>query len=412
MRCRSRGRLTAALVVAAFVWGTTHLEAQQTRADEVNAARDRKAAESRKQGRSLIERWLFRIEDDLLLERWLAAPRGVYLRLGGVGESSGFGAGPAYRYNTAAFDFKTSAAMLYKRYTVAEASLRFPGTIGHDAYSRASGPYVEIHGRRRDLPQEDFFGLGPGSAEGARSNYALADTLAAITGGLARRNLEAGVTAGHLHTDVGRGTDSRMPSAGDVFSPLDVPGLAGAPRFVVFGPFVELQTRDRSIGDVDGGEYRASWNRHHDRTLGRYSFDRWDVDLRQYVSFVKRTRTIALRAWAASTSAADGHETPFYLQPSLGGPQTLRGYRTYRFRDRSALLLQAEYRWRINDLVSGALFCDSGAVAPALAELGRLERNYGFGLRAGGRMGSMFRMDVAFGGREGTRFLIRFDDAF
>jgi outer membrane protein assembly factor BamA len=139
---------------------------------------------------------------------------------------------------------------------------------------------------------------------------------------------------------------------------------------------------------------------------------RWEADLRHYFSFVRDTRTIALRAWASAAEPDSGHDVPFYLQPTLGGARTLRGYRTFRFRDRSALLLQAEYRWRINELVTGALFYDTGTVAPTLGDLGRFERNYGVGLRVGGALGSAFRMDLAFGGREGTRFLIRFDDAF
>ncbi len=100
------------------------------------------------------------------------------------------------------------------------------------------------------------------------------------------------------------------------------------------------------------------------------------------------------------------------MQPTLGGARSLRGYRTFRYRDRTAVLLQAEYRWRINEFVTGALFYDTGAVGASPDALGRFERNYGIGLRAGHRMGSAFRIDFAFGGREGNRLLIRFDDAF
>ncbi len=49
---------------------------------------------------------------------------------------------------------------------------------------------------------------------------------------------------------------------------------------------------------------------------------------------------------------------------------------------------------------------------PELEDIGRLERDYGFGLRAGSRSAVAVRVDVAFGGREGTRFLVRFDDVF
>ena len=92
--------------------------------------------------------------------------------------------------------------------------------------------------------------------------------------------------------------------------------------------------------------------------------------------------------------------------------RSLRGYRTFRFRDRSALLFQGEYRWRINEFVTGAFFYDTGAVAPALGDIGRLERDYGFGLRAGSRSAVAVRAVVAFGGREGTGFLVWFEDVF
>jgi hypothetical protein len=396
MTVRCSRLATAALVILAGLSGAAVAAAQTTRAEAIDAEREQRAAAAEPQRRPLVERVLFRIEDDLLIERFLNAPRGIFLRLGGIGEGSGFGAGPAFRYNTSWIDVKTSFAASVKKYTIAEATVRFPGTIGHDVYIRASGPFVELHARHRDAPQEDFFGLGPGSAEADRSDYALRDTFGSITGGLARRNLKTGVMAGYLATDVGPGSDPSMPSSTVVFRPSEVPGLAGEPRFIVAGPFVLWQTRDRSINVLDGGEYRASWMRYRDQTDWNYSFDRWDVDLRQYFTFVKQTRTIALRAWAAAANSPDGHQPPFYMQPWLGGGYTLRGYRTFRFRDRSALLLQAEYRWRVNEFVQGAFFYDTGAVAAALDQLGRLERNWGFGLRAGSRMGSAFRMDSAF----------------
>ena len=401
--------VASTVLVTALVSAGAHVQAQSP--DRHEAAEQESKAETAHQ-RSLVERFLFKLEDDLLLDRWLNAPRGIYLRLGGIGEGAGFGAGPAFRFNTDRFDFKTSAAGSLKKYFVGEASLRFPGTIGEDAYFTPVGPFVELYGRRRDFPQEDFFGLGPNSNVDARSNYALRDTTATLTGGYRFRQLNAGVTAGHLDVDIGRGEDTRMPSATDRFSPAELIGSLDQPEFFTVAPFVELSTRDRSTNEVGGGDYRISWTHYDDRKLGRYSFNRIDADLRQYIAFVKSSRSIALRAWVSSSDAAVGQEVPFYLQPTLGGARTLRGYRSFRFRDRSALLLQAEYRWRINQLVSGAVFFDTGAVARELSELGRFERDYGFGLRAGGRMGSAFRLDFAFGGREGHRILLRFDDAF
>jgi outer membrane protein assembly factor BamA len=347
-----------------------------------------------------------------MLERMLDAPRGIYARLGGIGEGAGFGVGPAFRYNTTRFDFKTSAAASMKTYFIGEASLRFPGTIGHNEYMRPRGLYLELYGRRRDFPQEDFFGLGPDSQASQRSNYAQRDNFGAITAGFERGLLQTGVGVGYLEASIGAGTDTRMPSSTEIFGPEEIPGAADRLTFLVIQPFLEFATVDRAVHDRSGGIYRVSAAQYRDQKGDRYSFVRWEADVRHYFSFGKDTRTIALRASAASARPDAGQEVPFYLQPTLGGARSLRGYRTFRYRDRAAVLLQAEYRWRINEFVTGALFYDTGAVGASPDELGRFERNYGIGLRAGNRMGSAFRIDFAFGGREGNRLLVRFDDVF
>lgn len=314
--------------------------------DEAEQARLDKARVAAPEKRSIVERAIYKLDDDLLLDRWLDPPRGIYVRLGGIGEGAGFGAGPALRYNATKFDFKTSAAVSPKTYFIGEASLRFPGTIGHNEYVRARGPYVELYGRRRDFPQEDFFGLGPDSQASQRSNYAQRDSFGEMAAGFETRRLKAGVGVGYLEVAIGAGTDTRMPSSTDVFSPEEMPGVADRPAFVVVQPFVEFATVDRSVNDRSGGTYRLSVAQYRDQDLDRYSFVRWEADLRHYFSFVKDTRTIALRAWSAATGPDAGQDVPFYMQPTLGGARSLRGYRTFRYRDRAAALLQAEYRAR------------------------------------------------------------------
>ena len=385
---------------------------QKTRAEEDRAKREAKAIRLVPERRTRVEAVLYKIDEDLLLQRILNPPRGIHARVGGIGEGAGFGGGPGYQFLGVPFDLRTSAAASLKGYFIAEGSLRFPGTQSEDLYTWANGPYVEVYARRRDSPQEDFYGLGPGSVEDNQSNFAQRETFARVTPAVRRGYLTAGVNLGYLDPSIGSGTDTSMPSTDEIFLPAEVPGLDVQPAFGVIEPFVEFATFDRAIDDRAGGRYRFTFTRYADRDLDQFSFNRWDVDLRQFIPFVHDTHTLALRAWASSSDPSDGNTVPFYLQPTLGGARSLRGYRTFRFRDRSALLLQAEYRWRINEFVTGALFYDTGAVAPRLGDIGRLERDYGFGLRAGSRAIVMMRVDVAFGGREGTRFLVRFDDVF
>ena len=67
--------------------------------------------------------------------------------------------------------------------------------------------------------------------------------------------------------------------------------------------------------------------------------------------------------------------------PTLGGNDSLRGYRDYRFRGPHALLLQAEYRFEIWSGLDAALFYDAGKVAMRRAnlDLDDLESDYGVG---------------------------------
>ena len=362
--------------------------------------------------RTKIEAFLYKVDEDLILQRIFNPPRGFHARAGGIGEGGGFGGGAGYQFTSVPFDFRTSAAASLKGYFIAEGSLRFPGTQSESVYTWANGPYVEVYGRRRESPQEDFFGLGPASLEDDRSNFALRDTFVRVSPAVRRGYLTAGVNLGYLDPSIGSGTDDSLPSTDEIFEPAEVPGLEVQPAFGVIEPFVEFATLDRAIEDRAGGRYRVTFTRYNDRDLDQFSFNQWNVDLRQFIPFVHDTHTLALRAWASSSDPLDGDSVPFYLQPTLGGSRSLRGYRTFRFRDRSALLFQGEYRWRINEFVTGALFYDTGAVAPKLGDIGRLERDYGFGLRAGSRSAVAVRVDVAFGGREGTRFLVRFDDVF
>jgi hypothetical protein len=393
------------LILTILASGVADAAAQTTRAGELHARRESKARELQRIKRNRIEGALHKIENDLVFERLLNPPRGVHLRLGGIGEGAGFGAGPGFRYQTGAFDFRASAAASMKRYVIAESSLLVPGVV-------RDGAFAELYARRRDFPQEDFFGLGADSRVQDRSDFALRDTFVRATGGVRAGGFSAGIGGGYLAPAVGSGTDRRMPSVETIFSRSDLPGFDERPSFAVIEPFVEFSSADPPLNPTSGGRYRFTYRRFHDRDLARFSFDRWDLDARQYVPLLHGTRTVALRALISSSDADSRNVVPFYLLPTLGGSYSLRGFRSFRFRDRSLLLLQSEYRWRVNDFVHGAVFYETGAVGPELSDLGAFRRDYGVGLRAGSRNGVAFRADVALGSGEGTRILIRFDNAF
>ena len=92
---------------------------------------------------------------------------------------------------------------------------------------------------------------------------------------------------------------------------------------------------------------------------------------------------------------------PFYLQPTLGGSEDLRGFRPFRFYDNNAVILNGEYRWEVFSGLDMALFVDAGQVFPDWHQINyrHLKSDAGFGFRFNVRNDVFLRIDTAFSQR-------------
>ena len=99
----------------------------------------------------------------------------------------------------------------------------------------------------------------------------------------------------------------------------------------------------------------------------------------------------------SSTSTEDGREVPYFLMPQLGGGSDLRGYPSWRFRDRHSLLLSGEYRWTPSHFVDMALFMDAGKVVSTRGQIDfeNLRRSYGIGIRFHAPAATILRIELA-----------------
>jgi hypothetical protein len=95
---------------------------------------------------------------------------------------------------------------------------------------------------------------------------------------------------------------------------------------------------------------------------------------------------VDFRSNLAVSNTGNDSIIPFYLQPTVGGSDinsqvSLRGFPNYRFRDRNAVLVQAEYSVPVVDPVGLLLFYDAGRVGSALSDLtfAHLRQGAGFG---------------------------------
>ena len=335
---------------------------------------------------------------------------GVYAKLGSLTTGSGFAYGAGFRDRSLVKgrgSLDTWAAASLKKYWTLEARALYPLAPG----GRVA---VEGYGRKYDYPQEEFFGVGPDSRRVDQTVY---DERGFFTGGrlavAATRQLWFGAGVDYLRPTVAEGRSDRLRSIEDVFDPLEAPGQSTAFEFVQSLGQVTFDYR-QPLNARRGGWYNLGVSHFEDRRGNATTFTRTDLELRQYVSFLAERRVLAGRIQIATTDADQPGAIPFFLLPWLGGNDTLRGFRAYRFRGPHSILLQGEYRWEIWSGLEAAFFTDAGKVTQTRDDLNfrSLEHDYGVGFRFNTDTGVVVRVDAAFGSRDGKHLHVVFGGIF
>jgi hypothetical protein len=383
------------------------VHAQATRAEELRQAREKKQESLSPYEPGRFERGLKFVETRGVP---LITRDGIYLKFGSLTTGSGFAYGAGFR-TRGLFD-RTGLLDIWggvtaKGYRAAEGRLRFPGLADQHLM-------VDAYTRWHDYPKEDYFGLGPGSLRSSQTDFSLRATT--VGGRVGVRPVPV-VTAGggieYLAPRIGNGSDEALPSISERFDAATAPGLFQQPNFVRSIAFVDVDWR-RPLNARNGGWYRFELSRFAARGSAESSFNRFDMDLRQFVGYLAERRVLFLRLLASTSDVGTSQTMPFYLMPTLGGNDSLRGFRDYRFRGPHALLAQGEYRFEIWSGLDGALFYDAGKVAMHRPDLNfrNLESNYGFGFRFNTNEGVVVRVDSAFGSRDGKHLWIAFGGSF
>ncbi len=328
---------------------------------------------------------------------------GFYPELGGLITGAGTSIGPGYRHHVFGDRaiVNASAAMSWRRYSMMQSQLVWPRLLDDRLSVGAQVKY-------QDFTQVNFFGVGAGSLKSQQTDYRLRDLDASGFASMrANRWLLVSGRAGVLQSvEIERGMSALYPSTTDRFNEVSAPSLTREPRYVHADVALDADTRDVPGYPSRGGRYRISAATYHDQDFSRYSFRRIGADAAQY--FPIGASVFAVRGRLDLSQTASGQEIPFYLLPTLGGSNSLRGYLDYRFRDRDLLLLNAEYRIPVARLLDLAAFYDAGTVAPTVGGLGhRLSTDFGAGLRLHSKAHMLARLDVARS-REGMRVLLSF----
>jgi hypothetical protein len=382
-----------------------------TRADVLAQEQQQKLKQLTPQGADRAEQVYDRVIDNPIVKRLMGDKSKFGLQFGTLFPGAGFSLGPDYSARgllNENLDLNFAAVGSLKQYY----ELRAGGSMRHLAQDRVR---FDFNIRRMDAPQVHYYGPGNDSVQDAKTNFRLEGVV--TRGELSyvpfRRILQIGITGGYWFLNTGPGQADDIPSTEKVFTPAQAPGIDRQSDYFQAGPFVVADWRDKPGDPHRGGRVGAEYVWNQNRSTGPYSFRRLQLYAEGYIPFFNEKRVLALRGRTDLTYTSGNQIVPFYMQPTMGGPNDLRGYTQFRFYDNNAMIFNAEYRRELTIPLDLALFTDWGKVFPKPGALGfsNLHGSGGIGLRFKTRSDVVMRLDVGFSD-EGVKFWWSFNDIF
>jgi hypothetical protein len=303
----------------------------------------------------------------------------------------GFTLGAGYAFPVSAYsvlDFRGSYTITgYKRI---EAEFRAPRLFQRRGQ-------LSVLGGWREATQVGFYGIGMDNSVDDRTNYLFRQPYgsALLTLWPTREYLmlRGGVELSEWSQRHGEGTD---PSVEAVYTPDTLPGLGATVRYLHSQGTVGLDWRTSPGYTRRGGYYGVTFHDYSDND-NEFGFQKVDYEVIQHLPILREAWVISLRALAQTTYSKSNQQTPFFMLPAVGGGSSLRGFSSWRFRDRNSLLLQAEWRIMVNRFFDTAFFYDAGKVAARTSDLdfNGLKSDYGFGTRFHGPFATPLRIELA-----------------
>jgi len=323
-------------------------------------------------------------------------------------QGGGFTLGAGYLQRVGAYNtFDVRGSITFSNYKRIEAEYRAPRLFNRRGV-------LSVLGGWREATQVGFFGLGtPATSSDDRVNYGFTQPYVGATLDVRPTRkylvLGTGVEYSTWKTQEGAG---KAPSIEEVYTPETLTGLGASPTYLqVFGS-AALDWRDGPGYSRRGGYYGVTARNFAD-TDDVYSFRQVDYEAIQHIPIMRDAWVISLRGRVQTTYTDDGVEMPYFMLPSLGGGSTLRGFQSWRFRDRNSLLLSAEWRVLVNRFIDTAIFADAGKVTRRISDLDLdgLKKDYGIGIRFHGPRATPLRVDFAKS-NEGLQIVFSANAAF
>lgn len=319
-------------------------------------------------------------------------------------------------------DWRTESLITSVRARASFSAHRYWAADGSVAWQSRNDWRIEPYVRLRSMKRLNDFGLGNDSRVGDRADFAMLDRRA---GAYAYKRpvgwLAIGGRGEFLAPRTSPGQSPDLPSVQEQFAPAVLPGFRQDTNFMYAGAFVNLNyPYVRSERPPRGGDYMAGFAMFHDASGTGHSFTRLELEGAERFPLGSPDRRLTLHARLSSSVASSGQSVPFYLMDTLGGADNLRGFKeeiiggdentatlrsveSFRFRDKTTALVQAEFRQRVYSQLFVSLFADAGMVAPTIGTLSvaNLHRGVGIGLGVYRSNALMIRAEFALWGGEG-----------
>jgi outer membrane protein assembly factor BamA len=381
----------------------------QLRSDLIESARTEKEAKLTPETEPKAERRIESIETSVPYRLATGELNGFGVGFGAIVPGTSFGIGPRYTRSGllgGKLTVRVEARAAINQSYLGRLDLSVPHLFG-------DWGFLDFSATHRDISEMPYYGAGPTSRKTGRSDYRLEDTNVELRPGVRiYKGLRAAAIGSFLAVNVGAGHSTRYISTEQQYGPEAAPGIDRQTNFWRGGGLLEYDWRDRASSPTSGGKYSAQYVRYLDRDLGGYSFLRLDLDASQYIPLFNHTRVIALHSASSLTTTGGSQRVPFYLQPTLGGPDTLRGYRFGRFYGDNSTMANAEYRWDASPLLQMVAFADCGKVFNQWEQWNfhEIQTDVGFGLRFKSPTRVVFSFDTGFS-HEGFQIWFRMNNA-
>jgi hypothetical protein len=379
-----------------------------TRTDDIAAAEKAKAEHLVPQAMPHGEQ-VFVETEKKAIDPLFAPPNGIGLTLGGLPTGGGFSLGPQYARRDLLRDNLVSDT-----YVVGSTKLWWRGQTSLEAPSLLDGHLsLRLDAAYEDAASVYFYGEGPNSLRSGKSNFRREFTTPHFETAvhLAGNRVILGYRIGGLLAHVGPGRLSDPTTT--VYAGDDVPGLTQQSHFVTGTGFVNLDFRKPGFSNPSGFKLDAENTQFWDKTWHAYSFDLLATQAEYDFTFANGMHALAFRARNETTFVHGNNQVPFYLQPTLGNSDDLRGYDRYRFYGNGSSLVTGEYRWSVAETLEMAIFGDGGNIyqRPGLIGVRDARGDGGIGFRFKNKQATFMRFDVGFS-PEGVHLWFVFNPVF